>query len=41
MKQESKMYSQTEIADLIGISKATVSRYLKKHNVTATTKNQR
>ena len=39
MKQESKMYSQTEIADLIGISKATVSRYLKKHNVTATTKN--
>jgi|SRR5699024_851476 len=38
MKQQ-KLYSQTEIANLLGISKATVSRYLNKHNVSATTKN--
>lgn len=38
MKQQ-KLYSQTEIASLLGISKATVSRYLNKHNVSATTKN--
>ena len=38
MKQQ-KLYSQTEIANLLGISKATVSRYLNKHNVSGTTKN--
>lgn len=38
MKQK-KLYSQTEIANIIGISKATVSRYLSKNNVTATSKN--
>lgn len=35
MKQK-KLYSQTEIADLIGISKATVSRYINKNNVAGT-----
>ena len=39
MKQDIKYYTQTEIADLLGVSKATVSRYLKKNNVTGNKKN--
>lgn len=39
MKQDIKYYNQTEIADLIGVSKATVSRYLKKNNVSGNIKN--
>lgn len=39
MKQDIKYYTQTEIADLLGVSKATVSRYLKKKNVTGNKKN--
>lgn len=30
MKQSKKYYNQTEIADLLGVSKATISRYIKK-----------
>lgn len=38
MKQDKKLYSQTEIAKIAGVSKATVSRYIGKMNVSATTK---
>lgn len=40
MKQEVKYYNQTEIANLIGVSKATVSRYLKKLDVSGIEKNK-
>lgn len=35
MKQQSKYYNQTEIANLLGVSKATISRYLKKLDVSS------
>lgn len=38
MKQDKKLYSQTEIAKIAGVSKATVSRYISKMDVSATTK---
>lgn len=40
MKQESKYYNQTEIADLLGVSKAAISRYLKKLNVSGIEENK-
>lgn len=40
MKQEVKYYNQTKIANLIGVSKATVSRYLKKLDVSGIEKNK-
>lgn len=40
MKQEPKYYNQTEIADLLGVSKATVSRYIKKINVSGIEENK-
>lgn len=39
MKQQEKLYSQTEIANLTGLSKATVSRYLRKNHVPETIEN--
>lgn len=39
MKQQKKLYSQTEIAELTGLSKATVSRYLRKNHVPETIEN--
>lgn len=39
MKQDIKYYNQTEIADLLGVSKATISRYLKKNDVSGNVKN--
>lgn len=39
MKHLEKYYNQTEIADLLGVSKATVSRYLKKNHITGNKKN--
>lgn len=39
MKQDKKLYSQTEIAKIAGVSKATVSRYISKMDVSTTTKN--
>ncbi|MGZ0157595.1 LacI family DNA-binding transcriptional regulator (plasmid) [Lactobacillus johnsonii] len=38
MKQHRRLYSQTEIAKIAGVSKATVSRYISKLDVSATTK---
>ena len=40
MKQQIKYYNQTEIADLLGVSKATISRYLKKNNIPGNIKNK-
>ena len=40
MKQRLKYYNQTEIADLLGVSKATVSRYIKKLNVSGKEENK-
>ena len=40
MKQQSKYYNQTEIANLLGVSKATISRYLKKLDVSSIEKNK-
>lgn len=39
MKHREKYYNQREIADILGISKATVSRYLNKLDVSFTEKN--
>ena len=39
MKQDNRYYNQTEIADLLGISKATTSRYIKKLGISGNTKN--
>lgn len=39
MKHEEKLYNQTQITSLLGISKATVSRYLNKLDVSAITEN--
>lgn len=40
MKQSKKYYNQTEIADLLGVSKATISRYIKKLNVSGIEENK-
>ena len=40
MKQRLKYYNQTEIADLLGVSKATISRYIKKLNVSGIEENK-
>ncbi len=39
-KQLKKYYNQTEIADLLGVSKATISRYIKKLNVSGIEENK-
>ncbi len=39
MKQQEKLYNQAEIADITGLSKATVSRYLRKNHVPETIRN--
>lgn len=39
MKQSKKEYTQTEIADKLGVSKATISRYIRKLNVSGNNKN--
>ncbi|MBU5284382.1 helix-turn-helix domain-containing protein [Limosilactobacillus reuteri] len=40
MKQSKKYYNQTEIADLLGVSKATISRYIKKLDVSGIEENK-
>lgn len=40
MKQQIKYYNQTEIADILGVSKATISRYINKLNISGNTKNK-
>lgn len=40
MKQQTKYYNQTEIADILGVSKATISRYINKLNISGNTKNK-
>lgn len=40
MKHQKKYYNQTEIANLLGVSKATVSRYIKKLNVSGIEENK-
>lgn len=40
MKQSKKYYNQTEIADLLGVSKATISRYIKKLGVSGIEENK-
>lgn len=40
MKQSKKYYNQTEIADLLGVSKATISRYIKKLDVSGIKENK-
>lgn len=40
MKQNPKYYNQTEIADILGVSKATISRYLKKLDVSGIEENK-
>lgn len=40
MKHQVKYYNQTELADLLGVSKATISRYINKLNISGNTKNK-
>lgn len=40
MKQQTKYYNQTEIADILGVSKATISRYINKLNISGNIKNK-
>lgn len=40
MKHQVKYYNQTELADLLGVSKATISRYINKFNISGNTKNK-
>ncbi len=40
MKQQIKYYNQTEIADILGVSKATISRYINKLNISGNIKNK-
>ena len=40
MKQQTKYYNQTEIADILGVSKATISRYINKLNISGNTQNK-
>lgn len=37
MKQEEKLYSQTELADKIGVSKGTLSKWISKNDVSPET----
>lgn len=39
-KQSKRYYNQTEIADLLGVSKATISRYIKKLDVSGIEENK-
>ena len=40
MKQQIKYYNQTEIADILGVSTATISRYINKLNISGNTQNK-
>lgn len=40
MKQQIKYYNQTEIADILGVSKATISRYINKLDISGNIKNK-
>lgn len=40
MKHQVKYYNQTELADLLGVSKATISRYINKLNISGNIKNK-
>ncbi len=40
MKHQVKYYNQTELADLLGVSKATISRYINKLNISGNTQNK-
>lgn len=40
MKQQTKYYNQTEIADILGVSKATISRYINKLDISGNIKNK-
>lgn len=40
MKQQIKYYNQTEIADILDVSKATISRYINKLNISGNTQNK-
>lgn len=40
MKQQIKYYNQTEIADILGVSKATISRYINKLDISGNAKNK-
>lgn len=40
MKHQVKYYNQTELADLLSVSKATISRYINKLNISGNIKNK-